>query len=68
MNNQLTTYFKGIKTEWGKITWPDRKQVIVQTTVVIFVVMVFTIYTFGLDIIFKGIIQLVCKVLNIPIQ
>lgn len=68
MDNEITAYFKGIKTEWGKITWPDRKQVIVQTVVVILVVAAFTIITFGLDIIFKGMIQLVCKVLNIPLQ
>ena len=27
----IKTYFKGIKAEWGKISWPERKQVIFET-------------------------------------
>ena len=59
--DKILTYFKGIKAEWGKITWPDRRQVIVQTVVVILVVTAFTIITFGLDILFKGLIQILCE-------
>lgn len=62
--DKFITYLKGVKAEWGKITWPDSKQVIAQTIVVILVVTAFTIITFGLDIIFKGIIQVVCEALK----
>ena len=62
--SKLLTYFKGIKAEWGKITWPDRRQVFVQTIVVIFVVLFFTMVTFGLDILFKGLIQIFCDALK----
>ncbi len=55
--NKITEYFKGVKAEWGKITWPERKQVIAQTIVVLVIVIAFTLYTYGLDIIFKGILQ-----------
>ncbi len=54
---KFITYFKGVKAEWGKITWPERKQVIVQTLVVLVVVIAFTIYTYGLDILFQGILK-----------
>ena len=27
----IKTYFKGVKLEWGKITWPERRQVFVET-------------------------------------
>ncbi len=54
---KFVTYFKGVKAEWGKITWPDRKQVIAQTMVVLVIVVAFTIYTYGLDVLFKGILQ-----------
>ncbi len=54
---KILTYFKGVKAEWGKISWPERKQVIAQTIVVLAIVIVFTIYTYGLDVIFKGILQ-----------
>ncbi len=55
--NKFTEYFKGVKSEWGKITWPERKQVIAQTLIVLVIVIAFTIYTYGLDILFKGILQ-----------
>ena len=50
----IKTYLKGVKTEWGKITWPDKKQVISQTIIVIVVVFAFTVIVYGLDIIYKG--------------
>ena len=55
---QIKTYLKGVKAEWGKITWPERKQVIGQTVIVLLVVAVFTTYVFALDIIFKAILGL----------
>ncbi len=54
---KFVTYFKGVKAEWGKITWPDRKQVISQTVVVLVIVVAFTVYTYGLDVLFRGILQ-----------
>ena len=51
---KIKTYFKGVKSEWGKITWPEKKQVIAQTIIVIIIVTIFTCYTYSLDIIFKA--------------
>ena len=56
-NNKFKEYFKGVKAEWGKITWPERKQVITQTVIVIVIVIAFTLYTYGADIIFRGILN-----------
>ena len=53
---KFVTYFKGVKAEWGKITWPERKQVIAQTIIVLVIVIAFTIYTYGLDLLFQGIL------------
>ncbi len=58
---KFVTYFKGVKSEWGKITWPERKQVVVQTVIVLVIVIAFTIYTYGLDILFEAIIKNVFK-------
>ena len=55
--DKFVTYFKGVKAEWGKITWPERKQVIAQTVIVLVIVIAFTIYTYGLDILFKEILK-----------
>ena len=54
----LTTYFKGVKAEWGKISWPQKNQIIFETGVVLFVVIAFTIIVYLMDIIFKGILGL----------
>ncbi len=62
---KIVTYFKGVKSEWGKITWPDRKQVITQTIIVLVIVTLFTIYTFGIDVLFRDcVIPLIQKVIN----
>ena len=54
--DKFVTYFKGVKAEWGKITWPERKQVVAQTIIVLVIVIAFTIYTYGLDILFRFIV------------
>ncbi len=51
-------YFKGVKAEWGKISWPQKNQIIFETGVVLFVVIAFTIIVYLMDIIFKGILGL----------
>ena len=50
----IIEYFKGVKSEWGKITWPDRKQVITQTVVVLAVVVFFSLYIYVVDILLQG--------------
>ena len=52
--NGITNYFKGVRAEWGKISWPERRQVIAETMFVIVIVFVFTISVYLMDIIFKG--------------
>lgn len=42
-NFSLPEYFKGVKTEWTKITWPSRVQVISQTIVVLIMVAIMTL-------------------------
>ncbi len=54
----LKTYFKGIKSEWGKITWPIRQQVVAETIVVLVVVAFITSVVYLIDIGFKGLFKL----------
>ena len=42
--NAIVTYFKGVRSEWSKITWPERNQVVIETFFVIAIVFVFTIF------------------------
>ena len=55
----IKTYFKGIKAEWGKISWPERKQVIFETLSVIVIVFIFTVAIYLMDLIFKGLLDLI---------
>ena len=57
--NSIQTYFRGVKTEWGKISWPERRQVITETVFVIVIVFVFTVSIYLMDIIFRGLLGLI---------
>ena len=35
----IITYFKGVRTEWGKITWPEKNQVVIETFFVVAIVL-----------------------------
>lgn len=51
--NSIKTYLKGVRTEWGKITWPERGQVFAETIFVVIIVFVFTVSVYFMDVIFK---------------
>lgn len=57
--NSITTYFKGVRAEWGKINWPERKQVIAETVFVVAIVFVFTVSVYVMDLVFKGLLDLI---------
>ena len=57
----IKTYFKGVKTEWGKVSWPEKNQVIVETLSVIVIVVVFTVAIYLMDLLFKGSLGLIVK-------
>ena len=57
--NAITTYFKGVKTEWGKISWPEKRQVVFETFAVIVIVCMFTISIYLMDLLFKWILSFI---------
>ncbi len=50
------TYLRGVRTEWGKITWPEKHQVVVETCFVIAIVFIFTVFIYAIDIIFNALL------------
>lgn len=54
--NSIITYFKGVRAEWGKITWPERSQVFGETIFVIVIIFVFTVAVYVMDIFFKWVL------------
>ncbi len=57
--NAIQNYLKGVRAEWGKIIWPERRQVIAETIFVIAIVFVFTVSVYLMDLIFKGLFGLI---------
>ena len=55
--NAIVDYFKGVRTEWGKITWPEKHQVVVETFFVVAIVFVFTVFIYFVDIIFNALLS-----------
>ena len=55
----IVTYFKGVKAEWSKVSWPTRQQVVVETGIVLAVVAFFTVVVYLMDIIFKSLLGLI---------
>lgn len=53
----LTIYFKGVRAEWDKITWPEKKQVAVEMVIVLGVVFFFTFLVYIYDILFEFIFK-----------
>ena len=51
--DSIKKYFRGVRAEWGKITWPEKNQVVMETIFVIAIVTAFTIAIYAIDIIFK---------------
>lgn len=54
--NAIITYFKGVKAEWSKITWPEKNQVVVETFFVVAIVFIFTVFIYLVDIIFNAVL------------
>lgn len=48
-SEQVRTYFKGVRSEWHKVTWPDRQQTIHETLIVIVVTVFITLLIFFID-------------------
>ena len=54
-DNKFIQYFKGVRQEWGKVTWPEWAQVKVETVLVLLIVFVFTLIILFYDLIFSSV-------------
>ena len=60
--NKIVRFFKEIKSEIKKVTWPTRKQAVNNTAIVIAVVAIVGLIIFGLDQLFQwGLFELLLK-------
>jgi preprotein translocase subunit SecE len=57
----ITSYLKGVKAEWSKITWPEKHQVVVETFFVLMIILAFTLFVYIIDLIFRFGLNLIVK-------
>lgn len=55
--NKITSFFKEIGLEMKKVTWPTKKDTLMNTVTVILISVAFAIFLGGLDIIIRDLIQ-----------
>lgn len=53
---QVKEYFKGVRSEWHKVTWPDKQQTLHETLIVIVVTAFITLLIFFIDVILRFLI------------
>ncbi len=59
--NGIVKYFKGVKSEFKKVTWPSFKQILNNTTTVIVSVIVVGLFIFVLDYAFSNVLKAIIK-------
>ena len=52
------SFFKGVKNEFGRITWPTRKDVVKQTFAVVLLSLLIGLAISGLDVGFSSLVNL----------
>lgn len=57
----MSTYFKGVKAEMKKVSWPTKKELLNYTTVVVALSIVVSIIVWVLDIIINYGLQFIIK-------
>ncbi|WP_422484533.1 preprotein translocase subunit SecE [Gudongella sp. DL1XJH-153] len=57
--DRLSTYFRGVKSELRKVIWPNRKELLNYTGVVIFISVLVAIIVYVLDLILGGILSFI---------
>lgn len=58
MIQRLTNYLKGVRAEVSRVSWPTRNEVISLTALIILLVVIVTLYVWGVDGILGTILKL----------
>ncbi|HCP31810.1 TPA: preprotein translocase subunit SecE [Candidatus Acetothermia bacterium] len=57
MLERIANYLKGVRGEVDRVSWPTRNEVISLTALILLLVVVLTIYIWGVDTILQAIIR-----------
>lgn len=58
---KIKKYFKGVKSELKKVNWPSKKELKNYTIVVLVTCVIMTIVIWGLDLLFKQMMNFIVK-------
>jgi preprotein translocase subunit SecE len=61
MFERITTYFKSVRTEIARVSWPTRNEVITLTALILLLVVLLTLYIWGIDGILGTLIKLLVR-------
>lgn len=59
MFERITNYFKGVRAEVARVSWPTRNEIISLTALILLLVVIVTLYIWGVD----GILGTLLKIL-----
>ena len=57
MFERITNYLKGVRSEVDRVSWPTRSEVISFTVLILVLVVVLTIYIWGVDTVIQAVIR-----------
>ncbi len=61
--NRISKFFKDNKSEFKKIAWPSRTQILKNSTLVISAILVFTVVVGGLDYLLETLVALLANLI-----
>lgn len=56
--SRVKKFLREVRTELRKVAWPNRKELITYTIVVLVSVLVVSVYIYGVDVIVSGILRM----------
>jgi len=56
---KLGNYFKEVKIELKKVSWPSKNEIISSTVIVLFLTVIFSVFIGGFDYLFTIILKLI---------
>ncbi len=64
MFERITSYFRGVRAEVAKVTWPSRNEVITLTALILLLVVIVTVYIAGVDLILGTLVELPARLMK----
>jgi preprotein translocase subunit SecE len=62
MVEKIANFLKGVRAEVSRVSWPSRAEVVTMTGLILLVVVVLTIYIWGVDTVVQAILRLFIQI------